>query len=118
MSFTDPQSVTVDGVAASLPRVETAGNKSVYRSADRNKTLTISHQTTAKGRRRRMVRFDIRKIAADPLTAENVYCESSQYFVFDHPEYGFTTDELSDAMAGLFAWAIEANRLKVLGDEH
>lgn len=115
--FTDPQSVTIDSVAKSLPRVTTGETKSVYSYADKSYVLTISHQNT-KSRARRMVRLDHRAIVADPLTAVNDYENLGVYIVIDEPEYGFSDGTVEDVVNGLIGFLTAANIAKVLGDEH
>jgi hypothetical protein len=115
--LTDPQTITIDSVEISLPRVETAGTKSIYRAADMNTTFTVSHQTT-KTRARRMIRIDKREVVADPLTAENDYEEASIYLVVDEPLYGFSDADLDLIIDGFLAWFTSGNISKVLGSEH
>lgn len=118
MAFTDPQSVTINSIAISMPRVESAGTSSKYRSADMNHGLQISHQVTSKRRARRQVKLDIRAIVPDPLTAVNDYEAASVYLVIDEPEYGFSDADLTLAIQGFIAWFTSGNIAKVLGSEH
>lgn len=115
--FADPQSVTVNAVAQSLPAISRNGTKSIYQKADGSYTLTISHQTT-KSRERHLVRLDHRKTVSDPLTpANNVDVSASVYIVIDNPILGFTDTELSNDTAGLLAWYNATNVGKSLGME-
>lgn len=116
--FTDPQTVTINSIAISMPRVESSGTRSVYRASDMNTAMTISHQRTGKKRNRHSVRLDIRDIVADPLTSENDYEEMSVYLVVDEPEYGFTDDDIDDIIDGFIAWFTSGNIAKMLGSEH
>lgn len=118
MAFTDPQTITIDSVEASMPRIESAGSKSIYRDAVNEHTLTISHQKTGKKRVRHMVRLDMRDIVADPLTAVNDYEELSTYLVVDEPEFGFPDTDIQNVLTGFLAWFTSGNVLKVLGNEH
>lgn len=118
MAFTDPQSVTINSQAISMPRVESAGSKSIYRDATSEHTFTISHQKTGKKRVRHAVRIDSRSIVADPLTSVNDYEELSTYLVIDEPEYGFTDTEIQLVLTGFLAWFTSGNVAKVLGNEH
>lgn len=118
MAFTDPQSVTIDSEAIPMPRVESAGSKSIYRDADGEHTLTISHQKTGKNRTRHAVRLDVRAIVPDPLTAVNDYEETSAYVVIDEPNYGFVDADIAKFLSGLLAWFTAGNVAKVLGREH
>jgi hypothetical protein len=114
--FTDPQSVTVNSVANSLPAISRDDNASTYRSADGNFELIISR--TFGKRNRFSVRVNQRKIAADPLvSANNVEYRQSAYIVMDAPPVGYTNTEIKDLALGLAAWATSANLLKVTGGE-
>lgn len=117
MSFTDPQSVTIDAVAYSMPRISTDASKSVYSEATEALKMTVSHQES-KGRTRSMVRLDRRVIAADPLTAVNEYKTVGVYLVIDKPEFGFTIDNIDDIVQGFKTWLSTANVSKVCGMEH
>lgn len=114
--FSDPQSVTINAVPVSLPRVSVGASDSTYRSADETVQMRISHQAT-KGRKRRMVRLDQTVIAADPLTAENSSQKAGIYLVVDEPTFGFTDAVLDDLVDALVAWLTEANIAKLLGSE-
>lgn len=116
--FTDPQTITIDGVAHSLVRITNEGQKSIYQTADGLRKLTISHLTSKKDKRiRRMVRLDVKAIVADPLTAVNDYGTFSFYSVIDEPEFGFTDDQIDDTIQGYKAWLVTANVNKVLAGE-
>lgn len=114
--FTDPQSVTIDAVAHSMPRISSEGMKALYSEADETLKMTISHQE-AKDRTRHMVRLDMRTIAADPLTSANEYKSLAVYLVIDEPEYGFSIDAIDDVVQGFKTWLSTANVSKVLANE-
>jgi hypothetical protein len=114
--FTDPQSVTIDGVAHSMPRISADGTKALYSEADETLKMTISHQES-KGRTRHMCRLDMRVVAADPLTSVNEYKSCAVYLVIDEPEFGFADDVLDDIVQGFKTWLSTANVLKVAGNE-
>lgn len=114
--FTDPQSVTVNSVAQSMPRIKTGNTDCTYRTADGTYQLRISHQST-KSRVRRMVRLDNTKIAADPLTAQNVSVSAGVYVVIDEPIVGYTDAELDYLVDALTAWLSSGNIAKLLGSE-
>jgi hypothetical protein len=117
MAFTDPQSVTVNSVAKSLPRVKTAESRSEYAIADGTLKLTISHQDL-KNRFRRMARIDQRVVATDPLSSESEYKNLGVYCVIDQPEYGFSTAEIDYIVQALADWLTTANVEKLLGNQH
>lgn len=114
--FTDPQSVTVNAVAQSMPRVQVDGLKSIYQKADASYKLTISHIVSNK-RVRSMCRIDQRAIVADPLTAVNDYETLSFYSVIDRPEVGFTQAQIEQLVTGFQAWLTTATVDKLIGQE-
>lgn len=115
MAFSDPQSITVNAVAQSMPLVQRQAQGAVYRTADEAYTFSVGH--TEGKRRRRLVRVDHKKTAADPLTAQNAQVSASIQFIIDEPTWGYTDAELKDISLGLTAWLTSANILKVLGGE-
>lgn len=114
--FSDPQTVTVNAVAKVMPRVETKGNSSFYRIADESFKLTLSH-TPTKDRTRSMARIDQRAVVADPLTAVNDYETLSFWCVIDRPNYGFTTAQIEQLIAGLKTWLDNTAIDKLVGLE-
>lgn len=114
--FTDPQSVTINAVPHSMPRISSDGTKALYSEADETLKMTISHQQ-AKDRTRHMVRLDQRVVAADPLTSVNEYKSCGVYLVIDEPEFGFSDAEIDYIVQGFKTWLSTANVLKVCGSE-
>lgn len=117
--FADPQSVTVNAVAQSLPRTAADGESASYTKDDGTYKLTISHQTTKNGRKRHMVRLDFNEVSADPFVpAENVKNEGACYIVIDEPAQDqFTNANLLLKVKGLRDWASDANLTKVIAGE-
>jgi len=120
MALSDPQSITINAIANSLPRITTGPNTSTYQSADGLIQLTVS---SSYGKRvRRTVRVTQTKISADPyLPAQNVKQSMSFYFVFDLPLVGFTPTEakyVSDGFITMMAASSGALWTKVLGGEN
>jgi hypothetical protein len=114
--FADPQSVTVNAVAESLPRIDSSGRKSVYRSSDSEFTLTVSHDE--KNRCRRTVRLTQEIVAADPfLTDVNRTYVQHAYVVLDHPKVGFTATQIDNLAQGLVDYLSDANIDKVIAGE-
>jgi len=114
--FADPQSVTVNAVAKSLPAISRDDNSSVYRMDTGDYELVIAR--TFGKRNRFSVRLNAKKIAADPLaSANNVEYKESVYLVIDMPPVGYTNTEAKDLALALTAWATSANLLKVIGGE-
>jgi len=112
----DPQSVTVNAVAISLPRTKQGESQNIYTSADGNTSLTTKQNTTA-SRFRREIRLSQKKIAADPISAVNTEKGFSVYLVVDEPRTGFTDVEIGYAIDALKAWLSSTNYNKVLGGE-
>jgi len=103
MSFTDPQSVTVAGVANSLPRIAVDGPSSRYSTQDGGFVLSVSHSYGK--RNRRTIRLTRNVISADPLfPSQNVPHSLSVYIVADVPKVGFTAQQQIDVVAGFLAY--------------
>ena len=98
--LTDPQSVTVNAVPISLPRVGVDRNSSDYTSADGNSQLRVQ-QTTNASTRNTVISLKTNKIAADPITAVN--SRKSQLITISArgPIDGFTLTEIKDQLVGL-----------------
>lgn len=114
--FADPQSVTVNGTAVSLPRISSTGNLGVFRSADGLINLDIRQAQTA-NRFRREFRLTQKKIAADPISAVNKEVSASVIIAIDTPKFGFSNTELGYLHAALDAAFTNAQRDKLLGGE-
>jgi hypothetical protein len=114
MSLSDPQSVTIDSVTTSLPRVSTGQNNSTYASADGNIKMTASH---AYGKRtRRVLRLDHAKISSDVFVpSQNVKLSCSFYMVIDTPAAGYTLDEQIDLWAAFKALLTAGSDAAVAG---
>ena len=100
--LTDPQSVTINAVAISLPRTSSGDNKAVYTSADGLVQETWSHQY---GRRtRRAAKLQHSKVAPDPLiSAQNIKYSMSCSLVVDVPPTGYTVTEAKQVVDGFLA---------------
>lgn len=120
MSFSDPQSITINSIAISMPRTATGLNASTYTSNDGLTKQTVSHQYGK--RNRRQFRVDVRKIAADPLTSGvNSEYSMSAYLVVDLPKVGYTNAEAKLVIDGLLASLTASSGAKItslLGGEN
>ncbi|DAD52063.1 TPA_asm: coat protein [ssRNA phage Zoerhiza.1_14] len=119
MALSDPQSITVNGVASSLPRTGSGPAEGSFTSSDGSLQLTARHQY---GRRtRRTIRLTQKKIVPDPLVpATNMPASVSAYLVIDHPPTGFSVAELkyvSDALVAYLAAASGGKVSQLLGGE-
>jgi len=120
MAFSDPQTVTINAVAQTLPRVGSPINGAgLFSKDDGNVKLTMSHQSGK--RTRRTCRLDFRKIAADPLvSAQNIMYSMSAYLVVDLPVTGFTVAEakqIVDALTLYLSASTGAKTTQLLGGE-
>nr|UJQ85662.1 MAG: hypothetical protein 2 [Leviviridae sp.] len=108
----DPQSVTINAVAQSLPAIARGVNVSSYQKDDGTVKLSISHQY---GKRiRRTARLDFSKIVADPLVpAQNQKVSMSTYLVIDQPITGLTIAEIKQVVDGLTAYLTASTGAKV-----
>lgn len=117
--FTDPQTVTVNAVAQTMPRTSMGQNQGVFSKDDGTIGLQFSHLLGK--RNRRQIRLNFRKVAADPLLAGvNKEYTGTVYLVIDHPPVGFTNTELKqyvDAFTAYLTASSGANVTKVLGGE-
>jgi len=102
MAFADPQSIKINGVTTSLPRVATGEGNSRYSSADGLTVLKAS--TTENGKRKRQqIRLDLAKVAPSLLIpTQNERQSMSCYLVFDRPIEGYTNTEALKAYEGFF----------------
>ncbi len=117
--FADPQTVTVNAVAQTLPRqgTTTPDRLGTFSTADGAFTLDVRQNKTA-ARFRREIRLTQKKVAADPLTAVNKEVSASVIIVVDEPRWGFSDTELgylTDALEALFDSTV---RSKLLGGEN
>lgn len=119
MAFADPQSVTINAVAQSMPRVSSGDNKGGFRKEDGLVGLSFSHSFGKKTRR--LVQLNHAKIAADPfITGVNLRYEARVYLVTEFPETGYTNAEqkqIVDALTGYLTASSGANVTKILGGE-
>lgn len=117
--YTDPQTVTINGVAQTCARVAIGDMNATYRTADETVSLRISHRKN-KGRVRRMVRLDQIVVATDPLTSAQDYQTAGVYLVVDEPLVGFSDAQLQYLVTALTTWltaSTNANTTKLLGSE-
>lgn len=112
----DPQSVTINSVATSLPKTNNGPTQNIYTSADGVTSMTTKQNTTA-ARFRREVRLSQHKVVADPITGLNKDLGLSVYFVVDEPRSGFSDTEIGYLIDALKAWLTSTNYNKVLGGE-
>lgn len=97
--FSEPQSVTINAVAISLPRTGSGNDSGVFTSNDGLVKESVSHQYGK--RNRHLFRIDHSKIAPDPLiSAQNIKYSMSFYVVADVPPTGYTVVEQKQVIDG------------------
>nr|QDH90772.1 MAG: hypothetical protein H2RhizoL491704e2950_000002 [Leviviridae sp.] len=118
--FADPQSITINAIANSLPRVAQGVNTATYSLADRSIQLLLSHQFTT-SRARHTVRLNHKQLTADPYSTGSSFDASmSAYLVIDVPLLGYTQTVQKQVVDGLTLFTTTstgANITKILGGE-
>lgn len=114
--LSDPQSVTVNAIAISLPKTNVGPTNSIFTSADGNTYMTTKQNITA-SRFRREVRLSQKKISADPISTVSAEKGVSVYLVVDEPRTGFADSEIKYLIEALKTWLTSGNQDKVLGGE-
>lgn len=101
--------------AADFPAISREPNKSTYKLLVSNTTytVTISH-TTAKGRRRSIVRLDAALVSADPYnTGSYLDNTTTAYLVIDRSEHlvtdATTVAHVKELLGGVLGFATEGN---------
>lgn len=120
MAYTDPQSITVAGVAVPLPRTSFGVDEGAFSSSDRTYHLRIA---SSYGKRtRRTVRLSRDIISPDALNPSISSRQSmSAYIVVDTPVYGFSVvqqKELVDAFTAYLSGTSGARVTQLLGGEN
>jgi hypothetical protein len=120
VAFADPQSVTINAVANSLPRVASGVNTGSFQKDDTTVALSVSHQYGT--RTRRQLRLDHKKIAPDVLlSGVNTQVSMSAYLVVDVPKVGYTIAEqkqIIDALTAYLTASSGARVTQLLGGEN
>jgi hypothetical protein len=115
--YTEPQVVTVNGVAKSLPRTAQGDGTGTFSSSALGYTLKLLHSY---GKRNRITfRLDYKKVAADPfVSGVNREFSMSAFLIVDTPTTGFTTTEIEQVTQGLVDWLdTPGNLTKAIGGE-
>lgn len=116
----DPQSITVNSVGKSMPRILNEGSHSLYQMSDLTFSLDVKHRTVVRDKKRRvvsLVQFNQKKVVADPLTAVNDYENLLWSVMLDRPEVGFTSTETDQQWAGFKTWFDTTMVGKIFGRE-
>jgi hypothetical protein len=112
MAFADPQTITINAVAQTLPRTGYGPTSGVFTKDDGTVKETVSHSFGK--RTRHSLRIDFQKIAPNPLiAAQNILFSMSTYLVVDVPVTGFTVVEQKQVVDALTAYLTAASGSKV-----
>jgi len=118
--FADPQSLTINTVAQSLPAVSRGENASIYRKADGLVSLRLSKQI---GKRQRYLVEAIQtKESTTPFSSISITQSVKVQLIIDIPSVGtaFSDTEVKYVVNALTDWLSASsfsNTLKVLGQE-
>lgn len=115
--FADPQTITVNGVAKTLAKVESKGLTSIYQTSDELFKLTVSHQVMNNGRVKTMARVDQRAIVTNPLDSTQDYDTLSEWYVIERPSYGFALTDIQYLATGFKTWLDNTAIAKLFGKE-
>jgi hypothetical protein len=120
MAFTDPQSVTVNAVARSLPRILTGTNVGNFVTADGITTLTVDPSST---KARRISKASIRENVnvTDAVTGLISVQNHSFTIINNRPKTGISDTVAEQLAAGLITWltaSSNANLKKLLAGEN
>lgn len=115
--YADPQSVTVNSVAQSLPNVGRSLDTGKYATPLKDYVLTIGHSAGRRNQHR--VRLDYSKIIVDPYAStRNVNVSMSVYTIIDVPTVGFTALEMGYPVTALADWLkASTNTARLIGGE-
>lgn len=120
MAFADPQSVTINAIAKSLPRISSGPDSGAFQKDDREVKLSVSHSYGS--RIRRTIRLDHQKLTADVMDSSvNKLYSFSCYMVVDLPTAGYTVTEQKQVVDALVAYLNNSGGARVtqlLGGEN
>lgn len=116
MALADPQSVTIDSVAVTLPNIGRSLTEGAYADATGEVNLSIRHNSAR--RTRHTVKLAKSLIVADPLVpSQNQNVSFSAHIVIDLPKNGIAVADATELANALVLWCTPANLAKVVGGE-
>lgn len=123
MAFADPQSITVDAAAITLPRVNTGAALGQFTSADGAYQIQVGPRVLQGGKRTSRSAVIINtKVTADPLVATtNIRVKDSVRVVIDRPLDGYSDAEVLLQLKALIKWltdGTDANAKKLIAGEN
>jgi hypothetical protein len=119
MAFSDPQTLTINAVANTLPRTSSGTNSGIFTKDDGTVRLSVQHSSGK--RKQNNIRVDFQKIAPNPLiSAQNIMYSMSVNLRIDQPLTGFTVAEAKQIVDALTAYLTASSGARVtqlLGSE-
>lgn len=120
MAFADPQSVTINAVANTLPRTSSDHNAGTFSKDDGTVVLNVGHQYGK--RARRVLKLQHSKTISDPVISGNyVKTSITVSLVVDAPLVGYSVAEAKQIVDALTAYATASSGARVtqlLGGEN
>jgi hypothetical protein len=124
MSLADPQVITVNAVAKSMPRISTTTSsnqrQSSYSLADKTFSLDVIHRDLKRNSRPRLVslvRFTQRANVTDPLNSALIPETVAWSVQLDRPVDGFTQTQVDQMWTGFKSWFDSTMVGKIFGGE-
>jgi len=120
MAYADPQTVTINAVPNTLPRVSSDRNAGVFQKDDGTIALAVSHQY---GKRvRRALKLTHQKTITDPVISGNFTRVNIDFtFVVNAPLVGYSVAEakqIGDALTAYLTASSGARLTQLLGGEN
>lgn len=116
----DPQSITIDGTAASCGRVLTGTD--LGRFVSPNQDVVLETQTTRAGRVRTVARLRTSKVTSDPLiSSTNVQVSATVALTINRPLEGYSDSDIEKMVGGFIDWlkaGTNANLKKIIAGEN
>lgn len=116
MALADPQSVTVNAIAKSLPRVGMTDSSGRFVTADGKYTLDIQHTFDKKYRHKVELKF-VDTVANPLVPSSNMVAETRTYLVIEAPKNGIDSTTVGYVSTALTTFANAAFLTKLIGGE-
>lgn len=116
MALADPQSVTVNAIAKSLPRTGMSDTSGRFMTADGKYSLTIQHSKDKKFRHVVELKF-VDTVASSLVPSQNVVSETRAYLVVENPINGIDATTAGYVATALTTYANAAFITKLIGGE-
>lgn len=120
MALSDPQSITVNGSAKSMPLIVRNGQSTIYQTSAQDFKFTVQHtdlKRDKKSRLKSLVTFTQTAAVTDPITS---VVDSDNLIVsvqIDRPLFGFDQTTTNNLVQGLISWLTSTNVGKLYGRE-